>query len=87
MSPILSRTRLPRSLVKLAHHRAAHSWPSHAQGLSAVLEKKADDVVITFALRTAMGKAKKGQLKDTPVDAMLAAVFKVCVPELFRTGC
>lgn len=56
--------------------RSAHTWPASQQGLAKVLEKKPDDVVITLALRTAMGRAKKGQLKDTPVDAMLAAVFQ-----------
>ena len=42
-----------------------------------ILEKKPDDVVITFAQRTAVGRAKKGQLKDTPVDELLHALFKV----------
>lgn len=42
-----------------------------------ILEKKPDDVVITFAKRTAVGRAKKGQLKDTPVDELLHALFKV----------
>ena len=43
------------------------------------LQKKSDDVVITFAKRTAMGRAKKGQLKDVPVDELLHALFKVLV--------
>ncbi|THH34180.1 hypothetical protein EUX98_g62 [Antrodiella citrinella] len=46
------------------------------KGLSAILEKRPDDVVITFAKRTAMGRAKKGQLKDVPVDEMMHALFK-----------
>jgi acetyl-CoA acyltransferase 1 len=46
-------------------------------GLSKILQKHPNDVVITFAKRTAMGKAKKGQFKDTPVDEMLYALFKV----------
>ena len=50
-----------------------------SRGLSAILEKKADDVVVTFAKRTAMGRARKGQLKDTPVDELLHALFKVGV--------
>lgn len=49
------------------------------RGLPAILEQKPDDVVITFAKRTAMGKAKKGQLKDVPVDELMHALFKVCV--------
>ena len=50
---------------------------SQARGLSAILEKKPDDVVVTFAKRTAMGKAKKGQLKDVPVDELMHALWKV----------
>ena len=41
------------------------------------MEKKPDDVVITFAARTAMGKVRKGQFKDHPVDEILLALFKV----------
>ncbi|KAH9175243.1 hypothetical protein EDB89DRAFT_347352 [Lactarius sanguifluus] len=44
-----------------------------------LLQKKDDDVVITFAKRTAMGRAKRGQLKDVPVDELLHALFKVLV--------
>ncbi|KAF9069067.1 3-ketoacyl-CoA thiolase [Rhodocollybia butyracea] len=47
-----------------------------SRGLAAVLEKHPDDVVITFAKRTAIGRAKKGQLKDVPVDEMLYHLFK-----------
>ncbi|KAK7058941.1 hypothetical protein VNI00_001565 [Paramarasmius palmivorus] len=47
------------------------------RGLSAILQKNPDDVVITFAKRTAVGRAKKGQLKDTPVDEMLHALLLV----------
>ena len=42
-----------------------------------ILDKHSDDVVITFAKRTAVGRAKKGQFKDTPVDELLHALFKV----------
>ncbi|KDQ63716.1 hypothetical protein JAAARDRAFT_29742 [Jaapia argillacea MUCL 33604] len=47
-----------------------------AKGLAAVLQKNPDDVVITFAKRTAMGRVKKGQLKDIPVDELLRSLFK-----------
>ncbi|KAF9044731.1 3-ketoacyl-CoA thiolase [Hymenopellis radicata] len=46
------------------------------RGLAAILQKNPDDVVITFAKRTAMGRAKKGQLKDAPVDEILHGLFK-----------
>ncbi|KAJ7103493.1 3-ketoacyl-CoA thiolase [Mycena belliarum] len=53
------------------------SASTHApRGLAAILQKNPDDVVITFAKRTAMGRAKKGQLKDTSVDELLQALFK-----------
>jgi hypothetical protein len=42
-----------------------------------ILDKCYDDVVITFAKRTAVGRAKKGQFKETPVDELLYALFKV----------
>ncbi|KAK7064198.1 40S ribosomal protein S3-1 [Favolaschia claudopus] len=45
-------------------------------GLSAILQKNPDDVVITFAQRSAIGRMKKGQLKDTAVDELLHALFK-----------
>jgi dTDP-4-dehydrorhamnose reductase len=53
------------------------SSATRPRGLAAILEKKPDDVVITFAKRTAVGRAKKGQLRDTPVDEILHALFKV----------
>lgn len=48
-----------------------------AQGLATILEKRPDDVVITFAKRTAMGRHRKGQFKDSPVDEMMQALYKV----------
>ncbi|PFH54511.1 hypothetical protein AMATHDRAFT_52124 [Amanita thiersii Skay4041] len=50
-------------------------------GNSAIVQKNPDDVVITFAKRTAMGRAKKGQLKDAPVDRLLYSLFKVALEE------
>ena len=52
-----------------------------------LLQKKDDDVVITFAKRTAMGRARKGQLKDVPVDELLHALFKVLVVILLSCAC
>ncbi|KAL5535556.1 hypothetical protein ACEPAF_3650 [Sanghuangporus sanghuang] len=54
----------------------ARSASSQARGLQSILEKRPDDVVITFAARTAMGKVRKGQFKDHPVDEILLALFK-----------
>lgn len=50
---------------------------SQAKGFSAILAQKPDDVVITFAKRTAMGRKGKGQLAQYPVDEILHALFKV----------
>ena len=47
------------------------------RGLSEILEKRPEDVVITFAKRTAMSRAKKGQLNDVPVDKLLHSLFRV----------
>lgn len=55
--------------------RAAHTTAPY--GRSAILQKNPDDVVITFAKRTAIGRARKGQLKDAPVDEILQALIKV----------
>ena len=52
------------------------SMATQARGAS-TLEKKLDDVVITFAKRTALGRSKKGQLKDIPVDELMQALIKV----------
>jgi acetyl-CoA acyltransferase 1 len=55
----------------------AASTRARPRGLPAILEKNPDDVVITFAKRTAIGRAKKGHWKDTTVDELLCALFKV----------
>ncbi|KAJ8522533.1 hypothetical protein ONZ45_g909 [Pleurotus djamor] len=71
-------TTIPRvrySLPRLSNARTA-STRARPVGLSAILQKNPDDVVITFAKRTALCKARKGQLKDTPVDEMLSALLK-----------
>jgi hypothetical protein len=57
-------------------HRMA-STAASLSGRTQLLQRRDDDVVITFAKRTAMGRAKKGQLKDVPVDELLHALFKV----------
>lgn len=59
--------------LKGAHRAASTLGPGRAQ----LLQKKHDDIVITFAKRTAMGRARKGQLKDVPVDELLYRLFKV----------
>ncbi|QGA15938.1 hypothetical protein EYB26_003600 [Talaromyces marneffei] len=40
-----------------------------------VLAKNADDIVITLAVRTPLTKAKKGGLKDTPLDDLLISLL------------
>ena len=57
--------------------RAIFPTVTHARRSARILDKCYDDVVITFAKRTAIGRAKKGQFKDTPVDELLHALFKV----------
>ncbi|KAF8973960.1 3-ketoacyl-CoA thiolase [Flammula alnicola] len=64
-----------RRAVYPAFARAASS-ATRPRGVAELLEKRPDDVVITFAKRTVVGKARKGQLKDSPVDEMLHALFK-----------
>lgn len=79
MFRLLSRTSLGRtsSTYPSLLTRAASTSSRLPRGLSEVLEKRPDDVVITFAKRTAIGRAKKGQFKDTPPDEILYALLKV----------
>lgn len=70
---LLSSSTLARRVPIMVRSASAQAVP---RGLAAILQKNPDDVVITFAKRTAIGRAKKGQLKDTPVDEMLHALFK-----------
>lgn len=57
---------------------AIRTMSTHAtQRPAAILEKRPDDVVITFAKRTAMGRHRKGHFKDTPVDEIMQALYKV----------
>lgn len=67
--------------VYLPTLRRAASTQAKPRGLQGILEKRSNDVVITFAKRTAVGRAKKGQLKDTPVDELLHALFKATLAE------
>ena len=46
------------------------------QGLASLQEKRADDVVITMAIRSPLCKAKKGGLRDTKADELLLEMFK-----------
>ncbi|OJT12940.1 3-ketoacyl-CoA thiolase, peroxisomal [Trametes pubescens] len=54
----------------------ARAYTTQVKGCAELLAKRPDDVVITFAKRTALGRARKGQLKDVPVDELLQALFK-----------
>lgn len=54
-----------------------HITPGSA--LSTITSKNADDVVITFAARTAMGKAGKGSFKDTNLDFLVYSLLKQVV--------
>ncbi|KAI1557022.1 3-ketoacyl-CoA thiolase B [Pyrenophora tritici-repentis] len=48
-------------------------------GKNALLEKKADDIVITCALRTAFTKGGKGGFKDTHASDLLHGAYKALV--------
>lgn len=54
---------------------------SRPQGLAEILQKNPNDVVITYAKRTAIGRAFKGQFKDIPVDELLHALFKATLAD------
>jgi len=65
---------LKRAIFPIATRRYAGGITNRGTN---IFDKCYDDVVITFAKRTAVGRAKKGQFKDTPVDELLHALFKV----------
>ncbi|KAJ2931141.1 hypothetical protein H1R20_g5966, partial [Candolleomyces eurysporus] len=72
-------SRLLRPAYGPALRRAAST--SRPQGLAQILQKNPDDVVITYAKRTAIGRAFKGQYKDIPVDELLHALFKAALAD------
>jgi hypothetical protein len=49
---------------------------------NAILDKSPSDVVFIFAMRSAMGKAKKGQFKDIAIDELLSGLLKVFTTRL-----
>ncbi|RPD62965.1 thiolase [Lentinus tigrinus ALCF2SS1-6] len=67
---------LSRLTARRAGRPLVRAFATQAKGRPDILSKRPDDVVITFAKRTALGRAKKGQLKDVPVDELLHAFFK-----------
>ena len=70
---------LPRLISRSPVRSLARGYATQLKGRADILAKRPDDVVITFAKRTALGRAKKGQLKDVPVDELLHALFRVLV--------
>ncbi|BFZ01635.1 hypothetical protein BsWGS_04674 [Bradybaena similaris] len=44
-------------------------------------QNSAEDIVVVSALRTPLGKAKRGAFKDTPADDLLAVVLKAVVDD------
>ncbi|PIL31989.1 hypothetical protein GSI_06693 [Ganoderma sinense ZZ0214-1] len=67
---------LSRLTARCSLRSLARGYATQLKGHADILAKSPDDVVITFAKRTALGRAKKGQLKDIPVDELLHALFK-----------
>ncbi|EXJ81209.1 acetyl-CoA acyltransferase [Capronia epimyces CBS 606.96] len=66
-------------LDALAGHltSAASNTPAPpSPGLKKILEKKEDDIVITYATRTPLTKARKGGLKDTPTEELLIHILR-----------
>ncbi|PUU81618.1 Thiolase, N-terminal domain-domain-containing protein [Tuber borchii] len=50
--------------------------PGSRSARDSLLEKHADDIVVTCALRTALTKGGRGGFKDTPAQDLLVGVFK-----------
>ncbi|KAK0707424.1 3-ketoacyl-CoA thiolase peroxisomal a precursor [Lasiosphaeris hirsuta] len=50
-----------------------------AGGKAKILEKNADDIVVTACLRTAITRGGKGQFKDTPAADLMAGALKAII--------
>ncbi|KAH6669035.1 peroxisomal putative 3-ketoacyl-CoA thiolase B [Halenospora varia] len=50
---------------------------STSSAKAALLQKNPDDIVITFAARTPLTKARKGGLKDTRIDDLLISLLEI----------
>ncbi|KAL1959310.1 hypothetical protein VTO42DRAFT_2497 [Malbranchea cinnamomea] len=59
--------------------QVASHLTSKKGGVSALLEKHPDDIVVTCALRSAITKGGKGGFKDTHAADILAGVFKALI--------
>ncbi|KAB8576177.1 hypothetical protein FH972_025705 [Carpinus fangiana] len=53
----------------------SHLTPPPPTGKAALLRKAPDDVVITCALRTPLTRARKGPLRDTPLEDLVVATL------------
>ena len=49
---------------------------SHKTALESITARLPNDVVITYATRTALTKARKGPLKDTPLEGLLVSLLQ-----------
>ena len=55
------------------------SGPGSAGGKAKILEKNADDIVVTCALRTAITRGGKGSFKDTAAADLMAGALKAII--------
>lgn len=73
---------VPRAMSDAAHRRVAslnaHLSPGTGNS-STVHQKSPDDIVVVSALRTPITRARKGGLKDTPADDLLATLLRASV--------
>lgn len=65
--------------VKRLQSLDRHFENNQTYNASKVVPQSDDDVVIVAYARTAMTKAKKGNQKDTALEAMLKPVFQACI--------
>ncbi|KZO97843.1 thiolase [Calocera viscosa TUFC12733] len=61
---------------RLVQRAAAPARYAHSAAVEKLLQKNKDDVVITFAKRTAMGRYKKGQYANHTIDELLHSTFR-----------
>mmetsp|Transcript_15234 Transcript_15234/g.17251 ORF Transcript_15234/g.17251 Transcript_15234/m.17251 type:complete len:438 (+) Transcript_15234:85-1398(+) len=81
VSKLLGHLANDEASLRKAGVAASATAAIQSSNFGSVGSKNADDVVVVSALRTAIGKARKGAFKDTTPDDLLTAVFKAVVEQ------
>ncbi|XP_072029217.1 3-ketoacyl-CoA thiolase B, peroxisomal-like isoform X2 [Amphiura filiformis] len=82
LGPTTNRSLLDAAGTNISLHTTAAGGSSVGVGAAPrLMVERGDDVVVVSALRTPIGKAKRGSFKDTRADDLLAAALKGVLKE------